>query len=137
MSLYVLDTDHVSLQQREDKSVIAKIHSLDGHTIAVTVVTVQEQMRGRLAQLGEPGVNLPFVYGLLQASTAYFCRVPILPFDTSAQLHYQNLRLRRIRIGVQDMRIAAIALAQNGILVTRNGRDFERVPGLWLEDWSQ
>jgi tRNA(fMet)-specific endonuclease VapC len=43
---------------------------------------------------------------------------------------------QKIRIGTQDLRIAALVMANNGILVTRNRQDFERVPGLRFEDWS-
>jgi len=50
--------------------------------------------------------------------------------------YYETLRQQKIRIGTQDLRIAAIVLAVKGILVTRNWKDFAKVPDLTLEDWS-
>ncbi|MFB2892246.1 type II toxin-antitoxin system VapC family toxin [Aerosakkonemataceae cyanobacterium BLCC-F50] len=41
-----------------------------------------------------------------------------------------------IAIGMQDLGIAAIAISRNGILVTCDRRDFERIPGLVFEDWT-
>lgn len=61
----------------------------------------------------------------------------ILPFTASANAQYEALRRQKIRIGTQDLRIAAIVLSVNGVLVTRNWKDFQQVPGLMLEDWSQ
>jgi tRNA(fMet)-specific endonuclease VapC len=43
---------------------------------------------------------------------------------------------QRIRIGTQDLRIAAITLSVNRILVTRNRKDFDKLPNLRLEDWT-
>ncbi|MCT7982610.1 type II toxin-antitoxin system VapC family toxin [Laspinema sp. A4] len=51
-------------------------------------------------------------------------------------MQYQDLIQQRIRIGTQDLKIGAIALSRNTILVTRNRRDFEQIPGLQWEDWT-
>jgi tRNA(fMet)-specific endonuclease VapC len=72
----------------------------------------------------------------LRATQAYFCAIPILPFDELAAAQFRTLQSRRIRIGTNDLRIAAIALARQAILVTSNRRDFERIAGLGLEDWQ-
>ncbi|MDF5707097.1 MAG: type II toxin-antitoxin system VapC family toxin [Nostoc sp. S4] len=60
----------------------------------------------------------------------------MLEFDEAAYNCYQSLRWQRIQIGTQDLRIAAVALATGAILVTRNQRDFSKVPNLCLEDWT-
>jgi tRNA(fMet)-specific endonuclease VapC len=60
----------------------------------------------------------------------------VLPFDDAANAHYESLRQQKIRIGTQDLRIAAIVLSVEGVLVTRNWRDFAKIPHLVLEDWS-
>ncbi len=67
---------------------------------------------------------------------AYFNTIQILPFDQAANAQYEALRKQKIRVGTQDLRIAAIALSVNGTVVTRNWRDFQKVPGLALEDWT-
>ncbi len=137
MSLFILDTDHVSLHQRKDPLVTARIKNCPSEELAVTVVTVGEQMRGRLAQLGHRKVDLITAYELLRTTAEYFCGLRILPFDAIAQQLYHNLRSQKFHAGKLDLRIAAIALSQSSIVVTRNKRDFEQVPGLKIEDWSQ
>jgi predicted nucleic acid-binding protein len=61
----------------------------------------------------------------------------ILDFDVTAEMIDQSLRQRHPRMGTQDRRIAAIALANNCTLVTRNQNDFGQVAGLVLEDWAK
>ena len=60
----------------------------------------------------------------------------VIDFDEAAYNCYASLRRQKIRIGSQDLRIGAIALSRNAVVVTRNQRDFGRIPGLLLEDWT-
>lgn len=75
-----------------------------------------------------------------QALEMFLSALEILPFDESAIWHYGELRadLERLGqpIGALDTMIAAHALAIDTILVTNNTREFERVPGLRLENWA-
>ena len=63
----------------------------------------------------------------------FYASIYVLPYDVEAQLRFAHLRRQQVRIGTQDLRIAAIALSQNATLVTRNRRDFAKVPGLQRE----
>ena len=61
----------------------------------------------------------------------------VLAFDRDAAEHHARIRhhLRHRPIGERDLLIAAIALAQDLILVTHNAAEFSRVPRLQVEDW--
>lgn len=58
------------------------------------------------------------------------------PFPLAAVQRFEQLRSLRLNIGSMDLRLAAIALEEQRIVVTRNVRDFSRVPGVQTEDWS-
>jgi len=76
-------------------------------------------------------------YTKLQETLTYFTQIQVLSFDEAAAIEFRQLhQQQRIRVGTQDLRIAAIALANGCTIVTRNQRDFERIPGLTIEDWS-
>ena len=48
----------------------------------------------------------------------------------------QRVTIRvHIRIGTQDLKIAAIVVEHGALLLSRNTIDFERVPGLQVESW--
>ncbi len=65
---------------------------------------------------------------------------PSLGFDAKAAKEFGEIRVNLERkgtlIGPYDMQIAAIALANNFVLVTHNTGEFSRVEGLQLDDWE-
>jgi tRNA(fMet)-specific endonuclease VapC len=140
MTVYVLDTDLLSLYQRNHPQVCARIRLArhNGLTLQTTVVTVEEQYGGRLAQIrkAQTPETLVAAYDRLLATFALFSQLEILPYDLTAADLFRQFRQAGIRIGTQDLRIAAISLAHSGIVITRNRQDFERVAGLNIEDWS-
>lgn len=75
----------------------------------------------------------------LRALEAFVARLAVLAFDLAAAEHYGALRAdleRRGRvIGPYDMMIAAHAQSLGLTIVTNNRREFDRVPGLVVEDW--
>jgi tRNA(fMet)-specific endonuclease VapC len=65
-----------------------------------------------------------------------FTILPIVLFDQAAAAMFDSLKSQRIQLATMDMRIAAIALSSGLILLTRNSRDFGKVPELMMEDWT-
>ncbi len=102
----------------------------------MTIITVEEQIRGRLDIIRRTSTTARQVqaYAALQTTLYYFQRLPVLEFDQDAYDRFVELRRQRIRIGSQDIRIAAIVLSIGATLVTRNQRDFTQIPGLMIED---
>ena len=137
----LLDTDHISLIARgrgEGQRILRRLSLVPSHEVAVSIISYEEQMRGWLAEIaGSRSVDRQkSKYHELERMLKYYCATPILPFDDAAIAIFQNLWLQRLRIGTMDMKIAAIALANNATLLTRNLSDFGKVPGLRVEDWS-
>lgn len=134
---YILDTDIVTYQQRGDERIMMNLRSVDRSAVATTVITMYEQLRGRLAAVNrkQSSQQLQLALMRLQATQHYFCTARMLPFDEGAVIICQELIDQKIRIGTQDLRIAAIALTHDATLVTANVRHLSQVPGLQTEDW--
>jgi tRNA(fMet)-specific endonuclease VapC len=128
----------LSLIQRADSQVARRLKALPPRQRGVTVITLEEQMRGRLAQIAQAKSGDQFLraYHLLELTHHGLCKIQRFAFDENAQRHFDELKRRKIRIGTLDLRIAAIALARKAVLVTRNRRDFAKIPNLEIEDWS-
>jgi tRNA(fMet)-specific endonuclease VapC len=65
-----------------------------------------------------------------------FAAAEVLAFDANASIVFDGLVAKRTRIATMDLRIASIALSQGMTLLTCNTRDFSKVPGLVIEDWT-
>ena len=75
-------------------------------------------------------------YRRMERILADFSNAQVLPFDEAAGEQFDDFRRQHIRIGTMDLRIAAIAHARSMTVLTRNTVDFERVPGLSVQDWT-
>ncbi len=139
MIRYILDTDHLSLSQRAHQRVIAKAQTINLDELAITIITAEEQLRGCFLQIRRAPSGLACVeaYQQLRETIDKLKTLTTLDFDVAAELIDQALRQRHPRMGTQDRRIAAIALANNCILVTSNQTDFSQVAGLTLQDWTK
>ncbi len=138
MTKWVLDTDHVSLLQRGHPVVVSKVGAVNPAEIAVTVITIVEQMYGRLDVINRAKSKQELVtaYALLKETFNLLSQANILNFNEAAFDTYNELLKQKIRVGTQDLRIAAIALSLNATVVTRNFKDFQKIPNLKIVDWS-
>jgi len=138
----ILDTDVLSLIQRADgrefDNLVGRLDAADDE-VAVTIVSFEEQMRGWLAFIAQSkSANQQIKgYAKLHALLDDFVTRPILDFDQRAVVEFERLKNAKVRIGTMDLRIAAISLAHDALLLSRNLTDFLRVPELRVDDWTQ
>jgi tRNA(fMet)-specific endonuclease VapC len=111
-------------------------HSPD--EFAVCVISLHEQVSGCQSYISQAKSTAELVrrYRLLGIVLNDFCRLPMLPFDPPAGTVYDQLKSQRLGVASMDLRIAAIAILRGLTLLTRNRKDFGKVPGLQIEDWT-
>jgi len=137
--LLVLDTDHVSALGSPSEVGLELLDriSTSGQDAATTIITVEEQLRGWLAEihrLTDPHRQI-VAYGRLQRRIDFFAAWTVLPWDADAANLFVRSRREGVRIGSMDLKIACIALAHDATVLTRNATDFAQVPGLRIENW--
>jgi tRNA(fMet)-specific endonuclease VapC len=138
MSLYVLDTDTLTLLRRNHAAVVQHVKAHPPAEMAITVITVAEQLGGWYTQVRRAKKKdaLARAYKQLAETTTLLSGIKILTLTEQAIDHCDRLKQLKLKIGINDLRIAAITLENAAILVTRNTRDFQQVPNLTLEDWT-
>ena len=139
--MYILDTDHLSLIQRNGiagQQIRSKLSRVSRDKAATTIVSYEEQVKGRLAMLSRAKTpqDVLSAYAWLRQLAEDYREIVILSFDAAALLEHQQLRKRYPRLGTMDLKIAAISITRQAILLTRNQSDFGQVTELVCEDWS-
>jgi tRNA(fMet)-specific endonuclease VapC len=139
--MFVLDSDHMSLLEwgGEGSAVIREhLADVDPNEVVTTVISFEEQMRGWMAYIARAKSLDQEVeaYRRLRRHLENYRQVPVLDFDERAATEFQRLRRARIRIGTMDLKIAAIVFSRDAMLLSKNSVDFDKVPGLKVEDWT-
>lgn len=127
----MLDSDVcIDLVRRRRPDLAERVRN-SGQTLAVSTIVQTELLVG-VAKASDPSRASERVGGLL-------ARLAILTFDEGAATHAADIRAKLERsgtkIGSYDGLIAGHARSLGLVLVTGNGREFSRVPGLRAEDW--
>ena len=137
--MVVLDTNHVSELTFRTTAGLRLLRRLDESKTdaAVTAVTVEESLRGWLAEIRrntEPHRQIP-AYERLVRQVEIFASWLVLPWDRDAATRFEVLSPLRQKVGAQDLKIACICLAHGATLLTRNTADFAQIPQLRVENW--
>jgi tRNA(fMet)-specific endonuclease VapC len=131
--IWMLDTNTCSYVMRElPVSVKQRFDNVGPENLAISTVVLAELQYGATRH---PTRSACFFAEI----DNFISRLEVLPWTSQAAKHYAHLRTalerKGLPIGNMDMLIAAHALAENAVLVTHNAREFERVPGLTVENW--
>ena len=131
---YLLDTNiYVLLIRQKSPSILAHLTTYGIVDVGISSITAAELQYGvhKSSQ----------VHQNQQALDQFLLPLTILPFDAAAALSYGQIRAdlerRGLPIGSLDTLIAAHALSAQLTLVTNNVREFSRVAGLKIEDWTK
>ena len=139
MSLYLLDTDIVSLFGRQNPMVMGRVAAArQEHEVAVTAITVDESYAGwhtRIRKAREPA-EIAEAFAGLAAAAALFGSFSIIPFPNPGNSKVRGTQETQAQYRTERLADRGHCIEAGGIVVTRNLRDFRRVPGLMCEDWS-
>jgi tRNA(fMet)-specific endonuclease VapC len=110
VTLWIFDTDCLSLFQSDNPQILDRVRRTSPTQLATTIVTVEEQMRGRLnlVRRAENTRKLGICYGYLQETFEFLRSIQVRPFTSEAEVIYWSLKAQKIRPGSRDLKIAAM-----------------------------
>lgn len=131
MLRYMLDTNICIFTIKNKPQVVREAFNRHYGQLAISTVTLMELVYGA-EKSAAPARNLAVVEG-------FAARLEVLDYDTLAAAHTAQLRAELAKagtpIGPYDQMIAGHTRARGLVLVSNNLREFQRVPGLRVEDW--
>jgi tRNA(fMet)-specific endonuclease VapC len=139
---FLLDTDHISILQKQSgpeyRAIMVRMAQVPRADLTVCIVSFHEQVLGCNSYSAQAKTSADIVPGYLifDRVVSVFAATLVLRFDAKASVVFDGLVGQRVRIATMDLRIASIALSQDLTLLTRNHRDFSKVPQLRIEDWT-
>ena len=132
MMKYLLDSNIVIYVIKQRPLQVLEIFNRHHGRMAISSITLAELVHGA-EKSSDVSRNTAVVEDFVS-------RLAVLPYDDKAAWHYGNIRaaLEKLGqpIGINDLHIAAHARSNGLTLITNNMREFERVPGLLLENWA-
>ena len=131
---YMLDSNIcIYLIKRKPEVVLSRLRAAASEGVSISAITLAELEHG-VAMSAYPEKNA-------DALAQFLTLIEVLPFDAKAAAHYGSIRADLQRkgtlIGQMDLLIAAHARACKLIAVTNNTREFTRVEGLIVDDWTE
>jgi tRNA(fMet)-specific endonuclease VapC len=139
--VFLFDTNHISVWQRGEgasyERLLSRLSNHSGEHIFVSIVSFHELLNGWIAYMAKRQSSESLVRAYFEFETILkdFSVMQLLPFDRKAAEVFDELAKEKLRVGSMDLRIAAIAIANQMTLLTQNTVDFERIPGLQIDDW--
>lgn len=128
---YLLDSDTCIWVMREREPVRSRVLRISPIDLAIASMTLAELYWGTY-KYADRTLSEARIQALLSVP------IEVIPFDGDAARWHADLRyaLRHQPIGDRDLVIASVAMANNLTIVTGNVREFSRVPGLKVENWT-
>jgi tRNA(fMet)-specific endonuclease VapC len=129
---YLLDTDTCIYALKQNESVLRHLLSTAREDVMISVIS-EAELRTGAAKSSSPVKTLHLIENFLRPLT-------VVDFTSDDAVTYATLRAKLERagtpIGPLDTLIASQAVARKLMLVTNNEREFRRVAGLRLENWT-
>jgi len=140
--MIILDTDCLSLLERGGtpaERLLSRLEESADTEITTTIINFEEQMRGWLSFIAKASTleRQVVAYERLQRFLDNYRSALVLPFEEVAAIQYARLRGQKLKLASMDLKIAAITIANDALLISRNLSDFSLVPDLRVADWTR